>query len=144
MLEFFLEKTSKWAAIKTMLDKAVTADELTICSFAMSEVILKRLIKERHRIKKLTIIIDTTIATRNRANMLFIAKNIDELYICDTHAKLILIENKFHSSVCALSANSTMNYRYECGIMTDNNELVNKAKQCLKNMKNNARRIKFD
>jgi hypothetical protein len=144
MLDFFLEKTSKWTVIQRMLDKAERADELIICSFAMSDVIVKRLIRERDRIGKLTVILDSTIATRKRANMLFIAKNVDELYICDTHAKLVFVERDGFSSVCALSANSTMNYRYESGIITDDKNVVNEARKCLELMKLDGRRISFD
>jgi hypothetical protein len=144
MTKFFLEKTGAWNTIETMLNTAEHADHLTVCSFAMSDVIVKRLIKERRRISYITVILDMTVATRNRTNMLFIAKNIDEFYLCNTHAKLILVENENYSAVCALSANSTMNYRYECGIMTDKPEIVTEAKNCLNSMKNDGQRIRFD
>jgi hypothetical protein len=144
MLSFFLKKAEAWTVLQSMLDTATGADHLTVCSFAMSEVVVKRLIRERYRIGKLTVILDMTVAKRHRANMLFTAKNVDELYLCNTHAKLIFIDNADYQAVCALSANLTMNYRYECGMMTDIPEVVREVKQCLENMKKDGQRIEFD
>jgi hypothetical protein len=144
MERFFLEKTGSWSIIQDMLNMAERADELTVCSFAMAEGVMRRLIKERRRISKITVILDFTVATRNRTSMLFIAKNVDELWLCNSHAKLILVENEKFRAVCALSANSTMNYRYECGIITDNKDIVNEAKKSLEIMKKDGKRIIFN
>lgn len=144
MKRFFLEKTEAWDVLETMLNEAGRADEITVCSFAMAESFIRRLIKQRPRIGKITVILDFVVATRNRSNMLFIAKNTDELYLCNTHAKLILVESENYKMVCTLSANATMNHRYECGMMSGDPQIINQAKECLAKMKADGQRIKFD
>jgi hypothetical protein len=143
MDRLFLEKTDSWTILNQIL-KSERADELIVCSFAMAEGFVRRLIKEKSRIGKLTVILDFTIATRNRANMLFIANNTDELYLTNTHAKLFYIKNENKKVVAALSANATMNYRYECGIVTENEEMVLEAEKCIGKMISDGKRIKFD
>lgn len=144
--KFFLERTESRKILEAMLDEAGRADCLTVCSFAAAEGFMRRLIRlrEKYGISKVTVILDFTVASRNRANMLFVARNVDELYLCNTHAKLILIESEKYNAVCAMSANATMNFRYECGIVSSSPALVREAKNRIKIMKNDGKRIEFD
>lgn len=144
MTELFLARTEAWKQLESMLDRAGRADELTVCSFAMSEGFARRLVRERRRIGKLIVILDFTIATRKRAQMLFFTTVADELYLCNTHAKLIFVESECYTGVCALSANATMNYRYECGIVSDELTVIEQARQNLETMKHDGQRVTRD
>jgi len=140
----FLCKLSAWEVVSEMLTKAERADELTICSFAMAEVFARRLLRERSKIGRLVLILDLTIAQRHRHNLLFLHEVADEIYLCNTHAKMILLESAHYTAAALMSANATMNYRYECGYITTQTDDITTLKVQLQEMKANAVRSRFD
>jgi hypothetical protein len=126
------------------LEHAKRAEALTLCSFAMAETFARRLLRERNKIDRLVFLLDFTIAQRHRSNLLFLQRVADEIYLCHTHAKMILIESKNYTAVALMSANATMNYRYECGYITTNEKDIEILKNDLSEMKNDAVRIGTD
>ena len=127
-----------------MLTKAGRADELTICSFAMAEAFARRLLQVRSKIGRLVIVLDFTIAQRHRRTLLFLHEVADEIYLCNTHAKMILVESADYTAAALMSANATMNYRYECGYITTQIYDIIDIKRQLEEMKANAVRSRID
>lgn len=140
----FLRKTSAWDVVGMLLDNAKRAEALTLCSFAMAEAFARKLLRERNKIDRLVVLLDFTIARRHRGNLLFLQRVADEIYLCHTHAKMILIESKNYTAAALISANATMNYRYECGYITTNIEDIKILKNDLNAMKNDAVRLGTD
>jgi hypothetical protein len=140
----FLRKTSAWDVVSTLLDNAKRAEELTLCSFAMAEAFARKLLRERNKIDRLVLLLDFTIAQRHRQNLLFLEQVADEIYLCHTHAKMVLVESKDYTAAALISANATMNYRYECGYITTCNDDITLLKHDLNEMKSNAVRIGTD
>jgi hypothetical protein len=134
----FLKKTDAWSILNTLLAKVERADKLIICSFAIAEAFARKLLRERNKIEHLTLILDFTIAKRHRSNLLFLEQVADEIYLCNTHAKLVLLESKDLSGVAVMSANATMNLRYECGFISTDKNHINAIKNDLETMKQNA------
>jgi len=139
--EIFLEKTGSRDVFERMIDKTQRADEVIVCSFAVDENFLRRLTKAREKIGKLTLILDFTLARRNRTRLIRAAELADELYCGNTHAKLFLIRSAEYSAVCALSANATTNYRYECGTILADRESIEVAENLIEKMKKDCVRI---
>ncbi|MDR1984088.1 MAG: hypothetical protein LBQ28_04625 [Prevotellaceae bacterium] len=136
--KIFLRKTDAWTIVNTLISKVERADKLTICSFAVAEAFARKLLRERSKIKHLTLMLDFTIAKRHRSNLLFLEQVADEIYLCNTHAKLVLLESPDVSGVAVMSANATMNLRYECGFISYEKNLIDTVINDLNNMKQNA------
>jgi hypothetical protein len=134
----FLKKTDAWSIVNTLLGKVDRADKLIICSFAIAEAFARKLLRERSKIAHLTLILDFTIAKRHRSNLLFLEQVADQIYLCNTHAKLVLLESKDLSGVAVMSANATMNLRYECGFISTDKNHINAIKNDLEDIIQNA------
>jgi hypothetical protein len=137
----FLRKTSAWDIVGALLNTAERAEALTLCSFAMAEAFARKLLRKRDKIDRLVFLLDFTIARRHRSHLLFLQNVADEIYLCHTHAKMILLESKNYTAAALMSANATMNYRYECGYITTNVEDIEILKSDLNEMKSNAVRL---
>jgi membrane-bound acyltransferase YfiQ involved in biofilm formation len=74
------------------------ADKLTICSFAVAEAFARKLLKQQAKIAHLTLLLDFTIAKRHRNNLLFLSNIANEIYLCNTHAKLVLLESQKYNA----------------------------------------------
>jgi hypothetical protein len=118
-----------------LIDKCEGADRLFVSSFAITETYIRRFIKNRYRIKHITLLLDFTVATRQSRNTYFASQNVDELRLTNNHSKIILIENK---AVAIMSNNATDNSRYECGFVSFNSEMVSKYTELIKTMLNDT------
>jgi hypothetical protein len=136
--QIFLRKTDAWSIVNSLLRNVERADKLTICSFAMAEAFARKLLRERSKIANLTLLLDFTVAKRHRNNLLFLENVADEIYLCNTHAKLVLLESDGFSGVAVMSANATMNLRYECGCISYEKHLIDCIINDLEEMKKNA------
>jgi hypothetical protein len=134
---FFLERTGSLAILRSMIERTERANRLTVCSFAMSEIYVRRLLLLREQIDYLVIYLDSTLASRHREVMMFIEEISDELYIVHSHAKFILIENYDcrESLFCVTSANATMNLRFECGYVSSSASEIDKARLMIEDMR---------
>jgi hypothetical protein len=104
----------------------------------VAEAFARKLQRERSKIEHLTLLIDFTVAQRHRHNLLFLEHVANEIYLCNTHAKLVLLESEKYSGVAVMSANATMNLRYECGFISTDINHVQTIKTELEEMKKNA------
>lgn len=105
-----------------MLQKMGHVDRMIISSFAITEAYIRRIIRNRHLIGHITLILDFTIASRNPRISLFAAKNVDELYLVNNHSKIIYVESNGRSMAAIMSNNATNNHRYESGIIIQDSE----------------------
>ena len=110
----------------------------------MAEAFARKLLRERNRIGRLVLLLDFTIAQRHRRDLFFLQRVADEVYLCHTHAKMMLIESKNYTAAALMSANATMNYRYECGYITTRPDDIMLLKNDLNAMKNDAVRLGTD
>jgi len=120
-----------------LIEKCEGADRLFVSSFAITETYIRRFIKNRSRIKHITLLLDFTVATRQTRISYFAYKNVDEFYICNNHSKIILIENK---AVAIISNNATDNSRFESGIISFDPEVIQTYSELIKTMLHNAKR----
>jgi hypothetical protein len=104
----------------------------------MAEAFARKLLRERSKIVHLTLLLDLTIAQRHRHNLLFLEEVADKIYLCNTHAKLVLLESRDFAGVAVMSANATMNLRYECGFISTDKNHIDTIKTELEEMKQNA------
>lgn len=100
-----------------MLDRLEGADRMTISSFAITEAYVRRIIRNRERIGHIDLILDFTIASRNPRITMYAAQNVDNLYLCNNHSKVIYLENGLQCMAAVMSNNATNNHRFESGII---------------------------
>lgn len=67
---------------------------------------------------------------------------IDNIYLNDTHAKMLLVESNDFSAAAVLSANATMNYRIESAYITNRADEIKKLKQDLQKIYDNSNSIR--
>ena len=125
-----------------MLDDCGRADKMVISSFAISEALVRRIIRNRHRIDHLTLYLDFTIASRNPRMTMFAAKNVDELYLTNNHSKTIYTSGNGKEYLAVISNNATNNHRYECGLVISSSEVISHFREQYNQMKNDS--VKWD
>ena len=121
-----------------MLDDCGRADKMVISSFAISEALVRRIIRNRHRIDHLTLYLDFTIASRNPRMTMFAAKNVDELYLTNNHSKTIYTSGNGKEYLAVISNNATNNHRYECGLVIRSREVISYFREQYNQMKNDS------
>jgi len=121
-----------------MLDDCKRADKMVISSFAISEALVRRIIRNRHRIDHLTLYLDFTIASRNPRMTMFAAKNVDELYLTNNHSKTIYTSGNGKEYLAVISNNATNNHRYECGLVIRSREVISYFREQYNQMKNDS------
>ena len=137
-------KIDSWSILDAMMQRAKEPCSVVICSFAIAEGWIKRLwkLKEKGRIKKITVVLDRAVMIRHRSKIIFMESVIDEIYLNDTHAKLLLVESADFTGVAVMSANATMNYRIEAFFVTDKAEYINTIKEDLQRIYGNSKSVK--
>ena len=118
-----------------LLYKCNGADTMVISSFAITESYVRRIIRNRYRIKHLTLFLDFTIASRNPRITLYAAQNVDELYLTNNHAKFIYIEKAGKKYIAGMSNNATNNHRFEFGFILSDPELITDFTRAIETMK---------
>ena len=73
--------------------------------------------------------------------MILLENIVDEIFLNNSHAKLITVDSLDFSAVAVMSANATMNYRIETSYVTDRPEEVRKIKGDLEKIYGNSRAI---
>lgn len=136
---FFLSPTvQSHHVFDAVLDKLQRADEMIISSFAVNENYIRRIIRNRHRIDHITLILDFTVASRNPAITDFASQNVDSVLLTANHSKTIYIRNKQLELLAVMSNNATNNQRYEAGIVVSDPSIINAYKQTINELKQNA------
>ena len=138
-----IERVDSWSILEGMLDYSRHPADVVICSFAMAEGWIKRIwrMKETGRIKKITVVLDYAVMIRHREKMILLENIVDEIFLNNSHAKLITVDSLDFSAVAVMSANATMNYRIETSYVTDRPEEVRKIKGDLEKIYGNSRAI---
>lgn len=139
-------KIDSWSILDAMLQRSTEPCSVVICSFAIAEGWIRRLVKlkERGRITKITVVLDRAVMIRHRSKIVFMERVFDEIYLNDTHAKALLIESPGYSAAAVMSANATMNYRIEAFFISDKAEHVKTIKEDLERIYGNSRAVKSD
>ena len=125
-----------------MLDECERADKMVISSFAITEALVRRIIRNRHRIDHLTLFLDFTIASRNPRMTMFAAKNVDQLYLTNNHSKTIYISSNGKEYLAVMSNNATNNHRYESGLVINSREVISHFREQYNQLKNDS--VKWD
>jgi len=118
-----------------MLDRAGVAELMILSSFAITEAYVRRIIKNRHRIQNIELILDFTIASRNPRITLFADRNVDALYLVNNHSKIIYVESGGECMAAVMSNNATNNHRYESGIIITDSQRASIIGEAFKQVK---------
>lgn len=123
-------KYDSFGLLKQMLECTDLPCSITICSYAITESYIKRLLslKNRNIVTYITLILDYEVMNRHREKVYLLQNIADELYFTDSHAKLMLVENKKFKAVAIMSANATQNYRIETYYVTNRREEIREIK----------------
>jgi hypothetical protein len=100
-----------------LLDKAGQVERMIISSFAITEAYVRRIIRNRERIKRIELILDFTIASRNPRITMYAAQNVDNLFLVNNHSKIIYVEQGGRCMAAVMSNNATNNHRFESGVI---------------------------
>ncbi len=139
-----LRRLDSWSILEGMMEHTTQPCSVVICSFAIAEDWIKRLyrLKKKGKLEKITVVLDNVIMTRHRQKVIMLENIVDEIYLNDTHAKMIVIENKVFQAAALISANATMNSRIESAYVTNRTDEIVTIKQELKQIYDNSRAIK--
>ncbi len=118
-----------------MLDRAGVADRMILSSFAITEAYIRRIIRNRHRIRSIELILDFTIASRNPRITLFAHHNVDALYLVNNHSKIIYTEGGGGCMAAIMSNNATNNHRFESGIIITDSRRASVIGEAFKQVK---------
>ena len=137
-------RIDSWSILDAMLEHTLQPCSVVICSFAIAEGWVKRLmkLKQKGKIEKIIVLLDRAVMIRHRSKILLMESVIDEMYFNDTHAKLLMVTSKDFEAVAVMSANATMNYRIETFYITDKANDVNVIREDLQRIYDNSRSIK--
>lgn len=94
--------------------------DVSIASFSVSEESLVSLFDlcETGRIRKFRCLFDKRTIKDKTALLFFASDFVQEVYITETHAKLVVVSNENWKVSIIGSANLTNNTRYECGAIS--------------------------
>lgn len=139
-----LLRVDSWSILEGMLEHSQHPCSIVICSFAMAEGWIKRLsvLKTKGRVERITVIIDYAVMTRHRPKMIMLQNVVDNIYLNNTHAKMILVESSSFAAAAVLSANATMNYRIESAYVTNRTDEIENLKQDLNTIYGNSNSIR--
>lgn len=105
-----------------LLERVGHAERMIISSFAITEAYVRRIIRNRERIKKIDLILDFTIASRNPRITMYAAQNVDNLYLVNNHSKIIYVESQGRCLAAVMSNNATNNHRFESGVIISDSQ----------------------
>lgn len=135
----FLSKVQSHHVFDFCLEHIACAEETIISSFAINEAFVKRLIKHRKRLGKISVIWDSTLATRNIKTLLLLDKHVNTINLIGNHSKMISMRSDHQHVVAVSSVNTTGNYRYEGGLITSQATLTNYYHTQLLDIINNSK-----
>lgn len=122
-----------------ILEQCGRADKLIIGSFAMNEAYVRRIIRNRKRIAHIEVFLDLTVADRSPGNTIYVASNVDELYLVNNHSKFIYGKGQTEI-LAAMSNNATNNHRFEIQVLTKNKDAIRSFLEQYEQMKQDSLR----
>lgn len=139
-----LKRVDSWSILEGMLQHTKQPCSIVVCSFAIAEGWIKRLhkLKQSGKIERITVVLDYAVMIRHRPKILMMENVVDKIYLDNTHAKMILVENASFQAVAILSANATMNYRVESVYVTNRTDEIETIKQDLERIYDNSNSIR--
>lgn len=114
-------RTSSMSIISTLLDLTGDGSEITVFSYSITDVWMRRIINMRAagKISRVVMVLDRDVMIRHREKLNQLQFAADEVYLTDTHAKIYLCKNNGITAAAVTSANATNNLRHECFYITD-------------------------
>lgn len=79
---------------------------------------------------------------RHRPKITMLENVVDNIYLNNTHAKMILVESSTFKAAAVLSANATMNYRIESCYITNRSDEIDILKKDLQKVYDNSKAIR--
>lgn len=139
-----LKRVDSWSILEGMLQHTKQPCSIVVCSFAIAEGWIKRLnkLKQSGKVERITVVLDYAVMIRHRPKILMMENVVDRIYLDNTHAKMILVENSSFQAVAILSANATMNYRVESVYVTNRTDEIETIKQDLERIYDNSNSIR--
>lgn len=139
-----LKRVDSWSILVGMLQHTKQPCSIVVCSFAIAEGWIKRLhkLKLSGKVERITVVLDYAVMIRHRAKILMMENVVDKIYLDNTHAKMILVENETFQAAAILSANATMNYRVESVYVTNRTDEIETIKQDLERIYDNSNSIR--
>lgn len=101
--------------------------DVHITSFSIGEEFGRAIhwLKENKKVNNLRVILDHSVKANKQHYLLFSQQVIDELYFTSIHAKVMLIKGHRFSVVVHSSANFSINPRWECTLISYDEEMYN-------------------
>lgn len=139
-----LKRVDSWSILMGMLEHTKQPCSIVVCSFAIAEGWIKRLhkLKLSGKIERINVLLDYAVMIRHREKILMMENVVDKIYLDNTHAKMILVENETFQAAAILSANATMNYRVESVYITNRIDEIKTIKQDLEKIYDNSNSIR--
>lgn len=139
-----LKRVDSWSILMGMLEHTKQPCSIVVCSFAIAEGWIKRLhkLKLSGKVERINVVLDYAVMIRHREKILMLENVVDKIYLDNTHAKMILVENETFQAAAVLSANATMNYRVESVYITNRNDEIETIKQDLEKIYDNSNSIR--
>lgn len=139
-----LKRVDSWSILEGMMEHTSQPCSIVICSFAIAEGWIKRLhkLKKSGKVERITVVLDYAVMIRHREKILMMENVVDKIYLDNTHAKMILVENETFQAAAILSANATMNYRVESVYVTNRTDEIETIKQDLERIYDNSNSIR--
>lgn len=139
-----LKRVDSWSVLVGMMEHTRQPCSIVVCSFAIAEGWIKRLhkLKQSGKVERITVVLDYAVMIRHREKILMLENVVDKIYLDNTHAKMMLVENETFQAAAILSANATMNYRVESVYITNRNDEIETIKQDLEKIYDNSNSIR--
>lgn len=135
---YFSRNVESHDVLTYIMSRIGKADKLFISSFAVSDNFNRKIANIRKDVGELIVLLDFTIATRKKANTIFIANMSDQLFLTRNHSKVIASLGS-QKAIAIISNNATENHRVESGFISFNPDFVNAYEKIIyKELKNAA------
>ena len=120
--------------------------EVLICSFSIAEDSLRVLhrLKQNGKISRLTLLFDKSVRRHKMDLLGFCHSFADDIYLNESHIKLVLINNQFFNISIITSANLTNNERYEYYIISNVDEIIEATITAISSLLQLSKKHKLD
>ena len=139
-----IQRFDSFSLLESMLCSTEEACRVTVCTYAVTEGWLRRLalLKRAGKISAATLVLDYTVMIRHREKLPLLRGVCDQVYLTNSHAKLMLVEGCAGFQATAVcSANATNNYRIESYYVSNRTTEVNALRDDLRGILQGAVRI---
>lgn len=140
----YFERCNSFAILEGILEDMPDGVSVTVCSYAVTEVWLRRLqlLRISGRISRVEFLLDFDVMVRHRELLLQLERVCDEVWLTQTHAKMIIVRSRSRCVAAVMSANATQNYRTEVYYVTDRPIETTRLRQQLSGILAGARRLR--